>query len=197
MASYKSDRNFSDYVHQNIAKKEIYKYLSWQEVQFKDNYGVHIDQTDGIDYIFLKDNDLITVQERFREKKYKSYTDFTLRYRRDQNIHDSRKFSEFFKIKAHYLVYGIVNGTKSNLETCTSFLKYAIVDLKVFYSLISKGNIHLKEMAHHTSHIYNKDTLVCPIKFNKDGSSSFIAVNIPHLIELWSYKVVIFQYGFH
>ena len=40
---------------------------------------------DGIDYVFRNGNTIMSVQERFREEKYKDFSDFTIRYRRDDN----------------------------------------------------------------------------------------------------------------
>lgn len=101
MSKYKIDRSFSDYVHQNLAVPLIYKPIDWKEIQLKQDYAKYIDMVDGIDYIFKNGNQIMTVQERFREKKYQNYTDFTIRYRRDLNQIKDRHKSEYYKMKAH------------------------------------------------------------------------------------------------
>lgn len=52
---------------------------------------------DGIDYVFRKNNDIMTVQERFREKQYQTFNDFTIRYRRDSNKVKDRYESVYYK----------------------------------------------------------------------------------------------------
>ena len=171
--------------------------MNWDEVSFgSTNYGSHIDKTDGVDYVFLKDKQLITVQERFRESKYKQFTDFTMRYRRDNNKHQDRHESEFYKLKAQYFVYGIVNGLKTNLSSCTDFLKIAVVDIERLYEHIHSGLIYVNDNGKPTSQIIENTKLECPIKYNKDGSSSFVPIDILQLIKLWDNSVVIFQKGF-
>ena len=196
MSKYQNDRAFSNYVHQHMALNLIYNPLGWEEVSFKTNYGSHIDLKDGVDYIFLKNKELITVQERFRESKYKTYTDFTIRYRRDQNKHQDRHQSEFYKLKAQYFVYGIVNGLKTNPSSCTDFLKYAVVDLEAFYNEVQKENIYVADNKKNTSQIIDNSKIECPIKYNDDGSSSFIPIDIRQLITLWDKTIVVSQKGF-
>ncbi|WP_411768758.1 hypothetical protein [Winogradskyella sp. A3E31] len=196
MSTYKSDRAFSNYVHQNIAIDKIYKSLDWTEVSFESNYGIHIDIADGVDYVFLKDKKLITVQERFREAKYENYNDFTIRYRRDKNKHKDRHESEFYKLKAQYFIYGIVNGTKTQQTHCTDFLKYAVIDLEKFYEKINSGFIYVEDNNKNYSQIIDDSKLECPIKHNRDGSSSFIPIDITQLITLWGNTMVIAQKGF-
>lgn len=91
MASYISDRSFTDYIHENLAIPIIYDKLNWEKVNVKKEEAEELDMQHGIDYVF-KDNNgqLKTVQERFRESKYQQYSDFTIRYRRDENLHTSR-----------------------------------------------------------------------------------------------------------
>ena len=99
MSKYKNDRAFTDYVHQKLALPLIYKPIDWQKVQLRKDYAKYIDMTDGIDYIFRKDNQIKTVQERFREIKYQEFSDFTIRYRRDENKIEDRQESEYYKMK--------------------------------------------------------------------------------------------------
>ncbi len=85
MSKYKKDRAFTDYVHKHFAIPLIYKSLLWTEVQLRKDYAKYIDMMDGIDYVFRNGNTIMSVQERFREEKYKDFSDFTIRYRRDDN----------------------------------------------------------------------------------------------------------------
>lgn len=91
----------------------------------------------GVDYVFQKDQELKTVQERFRYSEYANYTDFTIRYRRDHNPSLARHESEYYKMKADYFVYGIVNQSKqvSDFEA-SDFIKFAVVDMKKIYEKI-------------------------------------------------------------
>src|SRR5699024_11269269 len=113
---YYNDRNFTNKVHETVAKEEIYKHLGWEEKKIDKDKLEYVDINHGIDYIFESNDEYnITVQERFREKKYQIYDDCTLRYRRDHNKDESRHESEFYKIKADYLVYGILNQSKEEM----------------------------------------------------------------------------------
>lgn len=197
MSSYYKDRSFSDYVHKHIALDAIYSPLGWKPVKFQSNYGIHIDKSDGIDYIFLKDDELISVQERFRDSRYQKYSDFTIRYRRDQNKDSTQHKSEFYKLKAQYFVYGIVNGTKTDFSSCLSFLKYAVIDLAAFYEKIKSNHIRISENARKFSRIVDDKIIEIPIICNRDNSSSFIPVDIVQLISLWGNQIVISENGFH
>lgn len=75
----------------------IYDSLNWKEVQLRKDYAKYIDMMDGIDYVFRKNNDIMTVQERFREKQYQTFNDFTIRYRRDSNKVKDRYESVYYK----------------------------------------------------------------------------------------------------
>lgn len=197
MSNYSIDRSFSDYVHSQIALDAIYQPLGWKPVSFQSNYGIHIDRSDGIDYVFLKGDQLISVQERFRDFKYKKYSDFTIRYRRDHHKDNTQHESEFYKLKAQYFIYGIVNGSKSNFNSCSMFLKYAVIDLEQFYAKINSGQIRIVNNAKKYSRIVDQDVIESPIIQNRDNSSSFVPVDINQLIELWGTEIVIAQKGFN
>jgi hypothetical protein len=111
----------------------------------KASYAKHIDMLNGIDYVFRKDDTIITVQERFRENKYKDYNDFTLRYRRDGNKIKARHKSEYYKMEAHFFVYGIINSSKNDFEIATDFIKHAIIDLKKGYEKLDANLIFISD----------------------------------------------------
>lgn len=123
------------------------------------------------------------------------YSDFTIRYRRDGNKHAERHESEFYKLDAMYFLYGIVNGTKLNRNECNDFLKFAIIDLKALYKKIEDQNIVIRDNNQNKCKI--KDgKIICPVKYNKDDSSSFFPIEIPFLIQLWDKEIVKMQKGF-
>ncbi|WP_225037107.1 hypothetical protein [Winogradskyella sp. SM1960] len=196
MSKYKNDRAFTDYVHKHIALPSIYKPINWKEVKLKKSYAKYIDMTVGIDYVFLNENVVKTVQERFREKSYKSFTDFTIRYRRDENKHQDRHESEYFKMKAHYFTYGILDCSKQEVNESSKFLKYAIIDLKKVYEKIDSGVIYISDNGKNKSEILDGKRIECPVKYNTDGSSSFFPIDISYLVKLWGNEMVIAQKGF-
>ncbi|WP_179345152.1 hypothetical protein [Winogradskyella ursingii] len=196
MTKYNKDRAFTDYVHKNLAVPLIYNSLQWTEVQLKRDYAKYIDMMDGIDYVFRNGDSIMSVQERFREEKYKSFADFTIRYRRDQNKIEDRHESEYYKMKAHYFTYGIINSSKKNVVESSDFIKYAIIDLKKVYKKIDSGDIFISDNNKNRCEIINNSKIECPVKYNPDGSSSFFPIDISYLVKLWGNDMVIAQKGF-
>lgn len=138
MVSYKDDREFTNNVHKLLAIPKIYNLLWWQEVDINPKELEYIDINHWIDYVFKKDDEIKTIQERFRYSEYSTYTDFTIRYRRDNNFNNDRHESEYYKMKADYFVYWIINQSKNIKDfQATEFIKYAIVDLKKVYEKIN------------------------------------------------------------
>lgn len=196
MSKYQKDRDFTDYVHKNLALPLIYKKLNWTEVKLKKEYAQYIDITKAIDYIFRKGDAIMTVQERFREKKYKNYSDFTIRYRRDKNRVEDRHKSEYYKMKAHYFTYGIIDTSKDHHINASCFLKYAIIDLKKVYEKLDSKAIFISNNNKNKCEIVEGCRIECPIKYNNDGSSSFFPIDISFLVQLWGKDMVIAQKGF-
>ncbi len=196
--SYSFDRPFTNFVHKNIAVPQIYKALGWEEVNLPAEEKERIDIHDSIDYTMRdKSGNIKTVQERFRDNYYSTkYNDVTFRYRRDNNPHADRQQSEFFKIKAEFFLYGITNGSKFNFEKEVSgFSKHCLFLVKPLLQKIESGNIIIKESIHKSYTQGGK--LFIPHNFNKDGSSSFIAFDIPSLNRLWPGEIIILQKGFY
>lgn len=196
MSKYSTDRAFSDYVHRNLAIPLIYDSLNWKEVQLRKDYAKYIDMMDGIDYVFRKNNDIMTVQERFREKQYQTFNDFTIRYRRDSNKVKDRHESEYYKLKAHYFTYGIIDSSKDAINKDSTFIKYAIIDLKKVYDKIDTNEIRVVNNQENTSKIIDDHYIECPVKYNIDGSSSFFPIDISFLVKLWGDEMLIAQKGF-
>ena len=192
----KKDWAFTDYIHRNLAIPLIYDPLGWKQIKLTEEYAKRIDMYKGIDYVFEHEGVLKTVQERFRDIKYKNFNDFTIRYRRDNNKYKERHKSEYYKIKAEYFTYGISNCHKTKaLNHCSDFIKFALINLKEVYEKINTGYIVIEDNGKNKSYIKN-GKLICPVKYNKDGSSSFIPLDIPYLVHLWGKKITITQKGF-
>ncbi|WP_369995162.1 hypothetical protein [Winogradskyella sp.] len=196
MSKYQRDRTFTNYVHKNLALPLVYKPLNWTEVQLRKDYAEYIDMMDGIDYVFKSGDEIKTVQERFRDKKYKGFTDFTIRYRRDENKIEDRHESEYYKIKAHYFTYGIIDSTKAEFDKSTNFLKYAIIDLKKVYEKLDSKAIFISDNGKNKCKIVDGNRIQCPVKYNPDGSSSFFPIDISYLVKLWGNEMIIAQKGF-
>jgi len=196
MSKYKNDRTFTDYVHKNLALPLIYKPLKWEQVQLKKDYAQHIDMMDGIDYVFRNGDSIMSVQERFRIKKYQNFTDFTIRYRRDENKIKDRHKSEYYKMKAHYFTYGIIDSSKTEVNSASKFIKFAIIDLKKVYEKIDSNLICISDNKKNKCEIVNGNRMECPIKYNTDGSSSFFPIDISFLVKLWGDDMLIAQKGF-
>lgn len=195
---YRSDREFTEYIHKTIALKKIYEPLGWKEESIDPKVAKESDIFEGIDRWFrMKDGNLITVQERFRDKSYFEHNDFTIRYKRDNNLHLDRKRSEFFKIEADYFVYGITNCSKNNKESCFDFIKFAIIDMKLIKDLIEKGLIIIDENFKRKTCVFKEGKMFCPVIENNDKSSSFIPIDIKQLKQFKNYKqIVISQKGY-
>lgn len=195
MTPYISDRVFTDYIHDHVAIPKVYSCIGWKTVDINSNYLHHIDMTQGIDYVFEYNGEIKTVQERFRESRYAMYSDFTIRYRRDQNIYSDRVMSEYYKMKADYFLYGITNCSKDNLSLCTDFQKVAIIDLKKVYKKLDMGDIIIRDNGRNTCKIEN-GRIICPVKYNRDRSSSFFPIEIAFLVQLWGNDMIVFNKGF-
>jgi hypothetical protein len=196
MSKYLNDRAFTDYVHKNLAVPLIYKSLQWTEVQLRKDYAKYIDMMDGIDYVFRNGNNIMSVQERFREVQYKAYSDFTIRYRRDENKIEDRHESEYYKMKAHYFTYGIIDRSKREVKNASGFVKYAIIDLKKVYDKLDSKAIFISDNKKNTCEIIDGNRIECPVKYNSDGSSSFFPIDISYLVKLWGDEMIVAQEGF-
>jgi hypothetical protein len=195
---YYKDRSFTDYVHTNLAIPLIYDSINWNIKNIDANKLKELDMNEGIDYVLLNEmGQNIYVQERFRDEYYKNYDDATLRYRRDSNIHTDRKKSEYYKINANYLVYGITNGKKfdDQRHTLTKFIKWVILDLDFLREKFKSKKIEIIKTSAIKCQIDN-GILKCPENFNPDGSSSFIPFDIKMIVKLWGLKPIKAQYGF-
>ncbi|WP_299116098.1 hypothetical protein [uncultured Winogradskyella sp.] len=199
MTKYNNDRSFTDYVHDELAIPKIYNPLGWDVLDIDDDELEAKDINEGIDYVLINSDtgEIFNVQERFRDNYYKSYNDATLRYRREFNTNPERIKSEFYKIKADYLVYGITDGSKwpEKRHTLTDFIKWVILDVKFIQSKFEDGKIKIVSSARNTCWL-EEDILCCPENFNPDGSSSFLPFDIPLIFNLWGKEPIFAQNGF-
>ena len=196
--AYKSDRNFTDYVHK-LALRDIYPEMDWVVNETNNDLNKNIDVNNAVDYQAVDDNrNIIYIQERFREKKYSLYSDFTLRYMRPENPHEDRKKSEFFKIQkdSHYLIYGIIDSSKEGVNQESSFLKYAVINLSMLMGKIDDGTVLINEkmVGNHCEKI--DETMHCPIINNRDSSSNFVPFDILILRDIAA-DVIVKQEGFY
>jgi len=200
MALYKDDRNFTNFVHENLALPIIYKKLGWSQKQIEPKLLEYIDINEGVDYVFedLNGNE-IKSQERFRDNYYAKYNDCTLRYKRDNNTDISKHKSEFYKVKADFLVYGITNGSKfqDKRHSLTDFIKFVVLDLKVLFDKIENGLIIPSQNIGLNSYI-KENKMFAPIINNHDDSSSFVAFDVSLLNQFFGKdKIILFQKGYY
>ena len=198
--NYSLDRKFTNYVHDHIAIPKVYDIIGWSQYNIDPDDLEYLDVQKGIDYLFKsKDGSIKTIQERFREKMYANYSDFTIRYRRDENKHNERVKSEYYKMAADYFTYGITNGMKSNFDSATDFIKVAIIDLRKVYQKIDEGLIVIRNNNRKVCRIITEngvEKIECPVLMNRDHSSSFFPIEISYLIELWGDEMVVYKKGF-
>jgi hypothetical protein len=199
MTKYADDRCFTDFVHQKLALPLIYSALGWKETKVSPEILQKLDIESGIDYVFTDSSGLmITVQERFRDDFYRNYKDCTLRFRRDHNPVASRHKSEYYKVKADFLVYGITNGPKfaDKRHLLTGFTKFAVINLNVLYDKIRQEKI-ITAYGRNSSHIEN-GRMLAAIKENSDASSNFVVFDIAQLNQLFGNEdIILFQKGFY
>jgi hypothetical protein len=193
------DWSFSNFVHEHLAKPKIYQSLKWKVLDIAENIIKDLDINHGIDYVFQNETgDAINVQERFRDNYYAGYNDATLRYRRDFNPNPERIESEFYKIKANYLVYGITNGKKfaDQRHTLTDFMKWVVLDLKFIQQKFKEEQIKIVTATARKLCWLDNNILHCPENHNPDGSSSFIPFDISLIKKLWGNTPLLAQKGF-
>lgn len=206
MSNYKDDRTFTDYVHTHLSVPIIYSRMNWESVDDISTYTDQRDKKDGVDYQAIDNLGLkVTIQERFRDESVKNYNDFTIRYTREFSLRPGEQKSEWFKIDASYLIYGITNGKKiaDARHTLTDFVKYVVVDLNEVKNLFRLGVIRIPDNFTNFSQIKMEDDK--PVLYtakirNTDYSSEFITIDPMLLIEVIGdsiNRVVLDQKGFY
>ncbi|MDD6942163.1 MAG: hypothetical protein SOV80_02635 [Bacilli bacterium] len=198
MTYYNDDRKFTNYVHENIAKKQIYPKLNWIIQDINTIVAENVDINNSVDYFAIDSNNnkIITIQERFREKKYLNYNDFTIRYKRIFNKDPNRKLSEFFKLNVNYFVYGIIDQSKIDVNENGKFVKYAIINIEKLLEMIDNGRIIIDESLQSKYCKIEDNILRCPVIENYDHSSSFVPFDIKILKNLFDKEIIIYSEGF-
>ncbi|WKN41039.1 hypothetical protein [Tunicatimonas pelagia] len=195
--SYRQDRVFTEFVHQRVALPQVYRPLGWEPFRLGQSEQERLDIQHGIDRVFSQpDGKLVTVQERFRTGYYANYQDVTFRYRRDQHQDKARRYSEFYKIQADYLLYGILDCKEKDIRQLrqATFQKVVLLQLPLLWEKLDRGEAVIDETQ--TGHCrWEKGKLIIPVNHNRDGSSSFIAWDIPLIAKHWSH-IIVWQRGF-
>ncbi|MCI6900024.1 MAG: hypothetical protein MR846_05495, partial [Tenericutes bacterium] len=158
----------------------------------------NVDINNSVDYFAIDSNNnkIITIQERFREKKYLNYNDFTIRYKRIFNKDPNRKLSEFFKLNVNYFVYGIIDQSKIDVNENGKFVKYAIINIEKLLEMIDNGRIIIDESLQSKYCKIEDNILRCPVIENYDHSSSFVPFDIKILKNLFDKEIIIYSEGF-
>jgi len=198
MSLYSQDRGFTDFVHENLAVPIIYNSMDWSVKNIAPTELEKLDINKGVDYVITDGNGMVaTVPERFRDNFYSKYNDATLRFRRDFNPNPSRVESEFYKIEADYLVYGITNGKKfiDKRHTLSDFVKWVVLDLRFIQNKYKSKELVIVSDNKITCWA-DKGVLYCPENFNPDRSSSFIPFDVPLMFSLWGMGPIVKQKGF-
>ena len=202
MSTYSNNRAFSDYVFKHLAIPHVYPYMKWQPHHINAALLEQLDLQQGIDAIALTEQgQAISIQYRFRDQFYgNKYSDVTLRYQREHHPNPFAHQSEFFKINADYLLYGVSNGKSfpDALPSNTQLTKWAIIDIKKLKQAIDKqiiiiGSPTIKGIQCQ----WLNQQLHCPINQNRDYSSSFVPFDVPLMAQhLSSYGIVVYAHGF-
>lgn len=194
--TYINDREFTNTVHNNLALRDIYSKLDWVVQNVNSKLGNNIDINNAVDYMAVDSNRrLITIQERFRDRKYLRYSDFTLRYMRPENRNVDRRLSEFFKLNADYMIYGIIDKSKNDVAKAEKFLKYAVIDLRALLKCIDDGLIVIDSNLESFVCVQEKNVMHCPVNANYDKSSTFVPFDIVILDKI-APEVIVIQDGF-
>ena len=196
--SYRIDRAFTDFIHRQVALPQVYHPLGWEPFRLSRQEKEELDNRRGIDRVFSQpDGNLVTVQERFRTSRYANYQDVTFRYRRDQHTTAERRYSEFYKIQADYLLYGILDSDSKDPKQLANvaFQKVALIHLPPLWKKLESGEATIDESVSGRCQ-WKEGALIIPVNHNRDGSSSFIAWDIPLIAHHWPHQIIHFQWGF-
>lgn len=199
MAKYKDDRNFTDRVHRELAVPKLYPKLGWTQINLSQSLSIKLDKEDAIDYFISKNGDetkAFGVQERFRAYNGYDNNTFTLRYKREGSLNN--KLSEWFKTEhVNYFLYAETNGGKTSETFPTDFTKAIVIDMQKFRRLQEANKIVVEENSNSRYCRWDGTKLICPELFNKDGSSSFVPVDIYLLNRyLGDQNLIVYNKGF-
>lgn len=203
---YIQDREWTDNVHKEIAIPDIYDHMGWKLIPTQGKFIEHdpawYDMHEVIDYcaVDMWGNDIL-IQERFRKassciNKYtgEPYEDATLRFLREYNP-NGHVNSEITKLPAamdnhkdpFYLLYGVISDDGSKVE------RFTVIDLRVVNQLLSDELILLD--GDKLTEVDERARIHAGINYNRDGSSSFVAIDVLALMTIFPGSVAC-QYGF-
>ncbi len=189
-----TDWAFTDAVH-NLALQDIYKPgFTISKASSTD------DLQHGIDYWSVsKSGKVISIQERFRtlNKFTENSDEFTLRYGRPNSQSSEQTESEFFKIKAQMLLYGITE-TADRKEIPDKFKRWVIVDVPGLLEAVLDGSILIDENENNKRHIpYLRNSVpVAVVKNNYErgsGNSSLLIFSVSHILRTHSLRKLVLR----
>lgn len=199
MTNYNFDRNFTNFVHRNIAIPKFYSPLKLVEKEIDYKTKEDIDINKSIDYIMINQKSLkeFTIQERFRDSFYKNYNDITFRFERKHSNFNDRKKSELYKIKAKYFLYGITNGSKFRYENeCNDFLKFCFFKVHPILNKIESGDIIIDRNLKSNYCRVKENKMIVPVNINRDKSSEFTPFDVKMFNDLFPGEIILKQKGF-
>lgn len=181
------DWNFTDRVHQKASDLIYKKNIKIEKATLKQ------DCNEGIDYwATTESGKRFAIQERFRTKNKFTVNsrEFTLRYKRPDSISSNQNKSEFFKIKADMLLYGITNNESTD-DHEIGFKRYVVVDLNELMRAIKDGKILIDENQNNNRNApyLSQNQIYAVVKKNHEQStnnSQLVIFNAVHVMALTS-----------
>lgn len=203
MEKYKSrvneDWGFSNRVHEAACNFAYKKGCIIKKATFKD------DCENGIDYFATMPNgNNFSIQERFRtlNKFTINSQEFTIRYSRPTSISENQKQSEFFKIKADLLLYGITNNENKNFNVPVEFRRFVVVNLRDLFKAINNDEILIDENLdnkRYKPYISNTGKINAIVKENIEdtsGNSKLLIFNAAQILRLKNYNIIVKEYNY-
>lgn len=203
MGKYKyrlqNDWKFSNRVHEAACDFVYKEGCIVSKATFKE------DSENGIDYwVKMPSGKNISVQERFRTLNRFTINsqEFTLRYSRPDSLSENQKKSEFFKIKADLLLYGITNNEDRKSDNPIDFRRFIVINLRELFRAINNGDILIDENEDNKKHkpyILNSGKIHSIVKSNiedSSGNSKLIIFNAAHISTLNNYKIISKEFNY-
>lgn len=193
------DWNFSNRVHEAASSIAYKKDSIISKATFQE------DSENGIDYWAKTPNGKnLSIQERFRTLNRFTINsqEFTIRYTRPNSTSENQKKSEFFKIKADLLLYGITNNENKNTENPVEFRRFVVVNLHELFRAINNNDITIDENLDNKKNKPYLSSLGIVTAISKDnvedskGNSKLLIFNVSHILKLKNYKIILKEYNY-
>ena len=117
-------------------------------------------------------------------------------------FHGNRQveLGEFFECNGSFDGEINIDGDLSNIKHVGASMSFGKITVEGNIGLhtgagMRGGEIIIEDNHRMTCQIID-DKIVCPKKYNRDGSSSFFPIEIPYLVKLWGNEMIISQKGF-